>query len=364
MKILKFIIAALVLLNLPSILLVNTTPVIGSLLSYATIIFLVAYYVLEKKTEPNAWMIILALFYFIISSFQYYGTDSVFILTCIKYFIVIVCGFELIKNMSKLDMFFVLLIGGLSIGIEALFFPSKFGRYSGFYINPNTAGFICIYAFALTYGLKSQALKLIGQFVFTLMGLLTFSRTFIVIWILLNLMSLRISVKNIRMLGLGFLIISTLFLIDEIVGLSNPRFQQLKNIVTNEKVSTREISEDSRTETWALFYDQILESPIVGNGWGTLSGMSTMGVHNSFLMVLGEAGFLPFFIMLAMFFVMFRRGYIYFKLAPHLIMQTIALFMFLLANHNFFNFYYITFCTMWIQYQLLVLKNNKLYNLQ
>tara|TARA_R110002096_G_scaffold249284_2_gene441648 strand:+ start:1602 stop:2711 length:1110 start_codon:yes stop_codon:yes gene_type:complete len=365
MKLLKIIIAALVLLNIPSILLAHTSATIGSLLSYTTILLLVTYYVLEKKTEPNNWMIILALSYFIISSFQYYDSPSFFILNSIKYFIVIICGYELLKNINKTEMFFILVIGALSVGIEAMFFPSKFGRYSGFYINPNVAGFICIYGYSLTYGLKKTSLKLSGQFIFTLMGLLTFSRTFIVIWVLLNIISLRISIKNIRMLGIGFLILSTLFLIDEIVGLSNPRFQQLKSIVTNERVSTRELNEGSRTETWALYYDQVLDSPIIGNGYGTFSGLNNpMGVHNSYLMVIGEAGFLPFFIMLAMFFVMFKQGYIYFKQAPNLIMQTIALSLVLLANHNFFNFYYITFAVMWTQYQLVVQKKNKLYNFQ
>ena len=167
------------------------------------------------------------------------------------------------------------------------------------------------------------------------------------------------------MLGIGFLILSTLFFIDEIVGLNNPRFEQLKRIASNEKVSTREINEDSRADTWALYYDQVLDSPFIGNGWGTFSGVTgPLGAHNSFLMVVGEAGILPLLIMIAMFFVMFWQGYVYFKYAPNLIMQTIALSLVLLANHNFFNFYYFTFATMWIQYQLMVQKNNKLYNQQ
>jgi O-antigen ligase len=311
-------------------------------------------------------MIVLGLTYFVIASFQYYGIPSEYINNCMKYFIVLIGGYELLKRMSPTDMFFVFLIGTLSIGYEAMFKTSKWGRYSGFYLNPNVAGFICIYAYAITYGIKNPILKLTGQFVFTLMGLLTFSRTFIVIWILLNLISLRISIKNIRMLGVGFLILSTLFLIDEIVGLNNPRFQQLKNITSNEKVSTREMNEDSRADTWALYYDKILDSPIIGNGWGTFSGVYGRGpgAHNSYLVAVGEAGFLTLFIMLAMLFVMFWQGFVYFKYAPNLIMQTIALSVFLLANHNFFNFYYITFALMWIQSQLKVQKNNTLYNHQ
>lgn len=354
MKILKFIIAGLVLLNLPSVILINSNATIGSLLSYTTIVLLAGYYVLEKKSKPNVWMIALGLTYFVIASFQFYGLPSEYINNSMKYFIVLIGGYALLKRMSPVDMFYIFLIGTLSIGYEAMFLPSKWGRYSGLYLNPNVAGFICIYAYALTYGIKNPVLKLIGQFVFTLMGLLTFSRTFIVIWLLLNLISIRISIKNIRMLGVGFLILSTLFLIDEIVGLNNPRFEQLKSIASNEKVSTNEINEDSRSDTWAMYYDDILDSPILGNGWGTFSGVygQKAGAHNSYLVAIGEAGFLALLIMVAMFFVMFWKGYMYFKYAPNLIMQTIAVSVFLLANHNFFNFYYITFAVMWIQHQL------------
>jgi hypothetical protein len=39
-------------------------------------------------------------------------------------------------------------------------------------------------------------------------------------------------------------------------------------------------------------------------------------------------------------------------------MQTIALSLFLLANHNFFTFYYVSFAAMWIQYQIELAKND------
>jgi len=45
-------------------------------------------------------------------------------------------------------------------------------------------------------------------------------------------------------------------------------------------------------------------------------------------------------------------SFIYFRRAPNLIMQIIALALFLMANHNFFGFYYVTFAAMWVQYQI------------
>ncbi|MCK7591030.1 O-antigen ligase family protein [Subsaxibacter sp. CAU 1640] len=353
MKILRILILMLILWNLPSITLFAFSESLGSLMSYLTIGLLGLYYLFEKKTQPNWWIIILALMYFTISSFQYYGPPMDFILETIKYFVFVIGGYELVKRVNKEQLFIFMTLGALSVAVEAFFFPSKFGRYAGFYLNPNEAGFICLYGYALVYSFKNASIKLLGQFTFTLMGLLTFSRTFIVIWVVLNLVSLKISLKNIRILGIGVLLFATLLFIDETVGLNNPRFDQLKSIVNNESVSTSEVGEDSRMSTWSHFYDKILKSPFIGNGYGTLSGkLGSLGVHNTYLMVIGEAGIIPFLLLI------FYIGYLvywsiyFFKKTPYLIMQTIALALFLLTDHNFFVHYYVAFVAMWIQYQI------------
>lgn len=346
----------LLLWNLPSIALFAYNPSLGSLLSYSTIGLLGLYYLFETKTTPNWWIIILSLFYFIISSFQYYEPFSDYIRETVKYFVFVIGGYELVKRVSKEELSFFIFLGSLSLVVEAFLFPSNFGRYSGFYLNPNQAGFICISGYALAYSLKNTSIKLLGQFVFTLMGLLTFSRTFVVIWLLLNIISLRISIKNIRILGVGVLIFSSLVFIDEVVGLNNPRFKQLKNIVTNKSVSVNEINDDSRTYTWAKFYDKILESPVFGNGYGTLSGKIGQGTHNTYLMIIGESGIIPFTIFLAYIGYLFYWSFFLFKKAPYLIMQTIAVALYLLTDHNFFVNYYIILITMWIQYQIVIQK--------
>jgi len=361
-KIIKYITLALILFNLPSVGLFAFGGGVGSALSYATMFMLAVYYALAKKTAPNWWMLIIALSYFTISSLQFTGGTTVFLLEVIKFFVFLICGYELTKSITINELYTFLIIGALSIGYEALVLTNDYGRYSGFYLNANVAGFVCIYGYSVIYGLKHTTLKLMGQFIFTLMGLLTFSRTFIVIWLLLNLISIRISIKNIRIFGIAFLIFSALIAIDQAVGLNNPRFEQLKNIVTSENnVSSEEISEDSRTETWARFYDQIIEAPLFGNGYGTFTAKSgtPLGVHNTYLVLLGEAGLFPFLMFLGYIGYLFYWSFQFFKKAPHLIMQTISLSVFLLANHNFFNFYYIAFAAFWIQYQLTELKEQE-----
>jgi hypothetical protein len=361
MKLLKYICLALVLLNLPSIALSGISSTLGGLLSYATIGLLAVYYFFEEKSAPNWFLGVISVLFFLISSLTYDGPTFVFILDAIKYFVYFLGAYALVQHTNNLEFYIFFLLGAITLPLEALFFTSDFGRYAGFYLAPNEAGFVCITGYACTYGLRNASLKLLGQFVFTLAGLLTFSRTFIVIWLLINVISLKISIKNIRIFGLGFLIIAALFFIDEVVGLNNPRFEQLKAATNNESVSSEELSEDSRADTWAKFYDKIFSAPIIGNGYGTFSGKegNGMGVHNSYLMVLGEAGIFPFFLFMAYIGYLIVMSINYFKSRPNLIMQTIALSMFLLANHNFFTFYYVSFAAMWIQYQIEDAKKEK-----
>lgn len=355
MRILKYICFGLIILNLPSVALFSYGGGVGSLLSYLTILFLTLYYFFGKKTRPNWWLIIISILFFMIGGFQFIGLTSGFIYDTIKYFIYLICAYEMVKNISVSEYNFFLFIGSSTIILEAIMFTSDFGRYSGFYLAPNEAGFICITGYATTYGLKNAGIKLTGQFIFTLAGLLTFSRTFILIWLLINVISLKISIKNIRIFGLGFFIISTLFFIDEMVGLNNPRFEQLKSIISNDGgVTSEELSEDSREDTWAKFYDKILDSPFIGNGYGSFSGKEGhgKGVHNSFLTIIGEAGILPFILFVAYIGYLIVMSIVYFNKKPNLIMQIIALSLFLMANHNFFTFYYVSFAAMWIQYQI------------
>lgn len=358
MRLFRYFILGILLLNLPAASLKFVSASLGTVLSYGSFLLLIVYYIFEKKGKLNLWMISLGLSYYLISAFQYYGNERLIIIIFIKYFIIVVCGYEAIKRITKQELFFFLLFGALSILMHTLFFRSDYGRYSGFYINPNVAGFICISGYGLTYGLKNKKLKLIGQFVFTLMGLLTFSRTFIALWLLLNVISILISIKNIRIFFIGFLILITLFSIDEFVGLNNPRFQQLKAIVGNEQVSSSEISQGSRTETWARFYDYVLQKPIFGNGYGSFqgSGLERLGSHNTYLLVIGEAGIIPFILFIGLFFYFLSSSVKLFKISPNLLMQSIAISIFLMANHNFFNFYYITLQAMWIQYQISTLE--------
>ncbi|MBU2996742.1 O-antigen ligase family protein [Cellulophaga baltica] len=361
LNILKYIILSIFILNAPGASLQFLGSGIGSALSYLSFLLLIIFYVLNKPGRPNAWMISIGLIYFLISGIQIYqGETSDFLTVCIKYFIVIICGSEVIKKTTANDLYVFLSIGALSILINAIFFGGGYSRYSGLYLNPNAAGFICISCYTLSYAVKNKRLKNIGRIIAVVCGILTFSRTFIVILILVNLLSLINSIKNIKYFAIGFGILTLIIIFGDALNLDNPRFLVLKAAITGEQNSSRNynIDEDSRTETWAHFYDAVENRPFLGNGYGAFQkgGVWTLGSHNTFLLIIGEAGIIAFLFIILFYINFLISGIRYFKIAPNILMQSIALILFLMAAHNYFILYYILFISMWIQYNI---KQNK-----
>lgn len=362
MKILKYFILILFILNIPSVLKVYKSDGLSSLASYLSHILLIGYYILSKKTKLNLWMIVIGLLFFTISSIssdQYVPEETKdFIMFIVKYFIMVVCGYELLKNTTTQEITLFLFIGAITILLQILFFNNPlidYGRYSGFYLNPNIAGFICLIGYGLSFAPQNKYFRLILQIVFTVMGLLTFSRTFIVLWVLTNLVSIKIDIKNARVLLYGFGLLTLFVIFSEFLPVKNPRLEQLRAIVIGEEVNTSEINEGSRTETWSMYYEALFERPFLGNGYNSFQGnshISRIGVHNTYLKIWGEAGILVFIIFIGMYISMLKSTILFFNISPHLFLITIAIILFLTTNHNFFENGYILFISMWIQAKL------------
>lgn len=359
MKLFRYIILGLFVMNISSAALVYLGEGIGSAVSYLSFLLLIPYYILVKKGKPNMWMITLGILYFTISSFQYLGVTKDFLNIVIKYFILIIGGYEVIKRTSNLELFFFLLLGSLTVLLHATVLgggSAVYGRFSGFYINPNAAGFICISGYALAYSIKNKKIKLLGQIIFTIMGLLTLSRTFIALWILINLISLKIDIKNVRFFLYGFGLLSLLLILSELLPVKNPRIEQIKSLSSNEQVDVNEINSDSRADTWSTYFDDIANSPLVGNGFRSFTKKdlqrNKVGIHNTFLLVLGEAGIIPFIIIVALYAYILFMSFRLFNSQPNLLMQATGLFFFLMASHVYFTHAFILFVSMWIQNQV------------
>jgi len=332
----------------------------GSLASYATSLSLLFFFFFTKEKHKPLWaFILLGILYFTISSFNYSdGLAIDLIKEFIRFMIVPICAIELLYRTTKKEIYIILLVGSLSIIINATIFPTGYGgyntilgRYSGFYMNPNYAGYICLIGFALSYSITSKWLRIIGQLVFTLAGILTLSRGFIVIWLIVNMLSIYNNRKNVVVPMLGVFVLLVVFALSSMLSLNQERFSALQSIFDSDtQVQTKTITDDSRTATWALYSDIIADNPIFGNGYGKMRDRGSIlpGIHNSYLMVLGEAGIIPFLLMIGIYIHLLIRSIRDFRKKPENFYLSCVLVLSLMVAHGFFMNFYTVLITMYV----------------
>jgi len=230
---------------MPSYLLAYFGSSLGSISSYASSFLLVVYYFLSKeKHELLLPFILFGILYYTLSGLNYSGPDTEFFFKdFIRFMIVAVCAVDLLYKTNNKDIYLILLIGALSIIINAVVFPlananfyPTYGRFSGFYLNPNFAGSICLIGYALSYSMSNKWLRLSGQLIFTLAGILTFSRSFIVIWLLINIFAIYHNRKNLIAPAIGALVLILLFAVSSFLTLNTARFSALKSIFSEDQV--------------------------------------------------------------------------------------------------------------------------------
>jgi O-antigen ligase len=275
--------------------------------------------------------------------------------------LVVICGVEVLHRTTKKDIYLILLIGALSIVINALVFPTananfyaNYGRFSGFYLNPNFAGSICLVGYALSYVMTNKILRLSGQILFTLGGILTLSRTFFVIWLLVNIVAVYKDRKNFIAPIFGALVLVMILTFSAGLTLNTERFTALKSIFGSENIKTKTIAKDSRTDTWSLYTDMILDKPFFGNGYQKfqLRQSGLPGVHNSYLMVLGEAGIIPFLFITGIYLYILIKSYKIFAASPELFYVSLVVAIALLTGHGYFSNYYNVMISMYVFIQL------------
>lgn len=365
MKALKYILLILILLNIPTFSIANISPGLGSATSMLLLLCVIIFYFFEEKLQPIIPLVVLGLSYYIISSLSYTENTSEFLKDLIRYFIFILGIRKLASLTSKQEVCYILLIGAASVIINALFFSNAFGRYSGFYINPNKAGFVCIIGFTLTYSIKQKGIKLIAQFIFAIAGLMTLSRSFILLFLLVNIISIVIDKKNIITLVSGVIAL-TLILSLSSIKLNTDRFNALKSIFSD-NVDTTTITKETREETWANYIDGIMTNPLFGQGYKKLHGKpkgyynnDDVGVHNSFLMIIGEAGIIPFIIIVVLYLSMLIRSFKVFNEEPLYLIMSLLLLSYLMVSHNYFDNFLLLFMTVWLYDK--IKSNNTLLN--
>jgi O-antigen ligase len=359
--IIRYLILALILWGLPSFFLAYFSDSLGALTSVLSFGLLALFYFLIDFRGPILIsFIVLGLSYYIIGAFNYSGglNDVEYFTMVLKYLLVIIPGAELLRRTSLKELYIFLLVGSLSVIIHTVFFPlqnaafnASYGRFSGFYLNPNYAGAISLIGFALSFGIKDRRLKYVGYLIFSVAGFFTFSRYFLGMWMLMNVFSVFINRRNLIVPLVGALFLVIVFALGPSLNLNEERFSAFASIFSSEETKTEVLGEDSRTNTWASYKDVILDAPLWGNGFKKLQGDHfgmVAGVHNTFLLVIGEAGLIPFAILVSIYLFLLRRGFQAFKDSPHLAILALVLFTALLVTHNYFDKFSILFISMYL----------------
>ena len=371
-KIISFVVLFLLLLNIPTIILETSSISLSSPISYL-LFSLLGFLIFTNQVKYPKTLIMLAIIaslYFFISALQYNGDYLILIISYIKFMLYLFGLYIAIRYVDQNIIIVFLFFGAVTILLDSLFFRfndfqginyvSEYGRYSGFYLNPNTASLICLVGYALTI-IKLNRWKSLAFF-FTLFGFLTLSRTFILTWIILSLIYLIYNrkelIKSFIIVGLAILLLINF---SEKLKLETSRFDLLVGLFSGQ-IDTGVISKNSRQDQWSVFYNSIYESPIIGNGFRAFSSSSTendgQGVHNTFLLILGESGFFPFLLLIILFFFLFKKCYNLRKKNLTLILLMFILFIQFLVSHNFFDNGLILFIFLNIIF-LLNFNNNK-----
>ncbi|WP_276166277.1 O-antigen ligase family protein [Zobellia alginiliquefaciens] len=347
----KYILLFLLLCNIPAYSLVYFGPGSGATTSVLSSLLLIIYFALAKpKHKPPLPFIIFGLMFFCFSSFNYSEVDTTnfFIKEFSRFMIVAFCSATLLYHSKTSDFFFILLIGALSIICNAILFPEAnaehnlvIGRFSGFFLNPNYAGSACLIGFALSYRINSRYIMLAGQFLFTFAGILTLSRTFVIVWLLINLIAIYKSRKNLMapLIGVGVLLV--VFTMTDTKIFASNRFSALESFFGDGPVETETLKEDSRTDTWAMYYDMITDKPLFGHGFMKLQKHTSElpGVHNTYLLVIGEGGIVPFLILIGIYFYLLIKSYNHFGSHPELLYIILIVMLSMTTGHTYFFIY-------------------------
>lgn len=349
LNLLRYFILASILCNLPSFLLTYFGGTLGSLTSYASSIGLILFFILSRNKKILLPFVILGMSYFLICSLHLPAVvDEVyFFKENLRFLIFAFCSATVFYNSSEKEIYIILLIGALSIVLNAVVFPTmqpgnfveNYGRFSGFYLNPNLAGGACLLGYCLSFAIKSSWFKLTGQLFFTLGGILTFSRTFIVIYILISIISIYHTRKNLKVPLIGVILFLGIVTFSSKLTLNTDRFNALQNLFGGNSDGAQELNKDTRDKSWALYYDYIFEKPLFGNGYAEFQRQrpSLPGVHNSYLMVIGEAGIIPFLILIITLIQLLKLSFKNFKTKPWHFYSITVIMLLLMASHGIFN---------------------------
>lgn len=198
-------------------------------------------------------------------------------------------------------------------------------RASGFFDNPNEAAVMALYFLVIIATTATRlSLATVLKFAVALAALLlTFSKTGMLLFFFLA-GAFLLARRSYGILVIALASMLALYPIIQFIVSVNPlgmtdeqvlRIEQIVDIFSGEvdnKTTT------GRVELWSIGLERISKTIPLGSGIGSFHRMegsgyldlegNWLGVHNTFLMVLGESGLIPFLIFLGFLFVLIRTS--------------------------------------------------------
>lgn len=331
---------------MPAFLLTYFGGSLGTMASYLSSGLLLLFFIFSKPSQKLAIPFLLcAILYFTISGLNYHDDELFFLKEFLRVVILILGINQVMYKTDYKDIFVMMVLCGLSIIVNGLVFPEANvlyglirGRFSGFLLNPNAAGIACLLGMALSYSIKNMAFRLSGQLILTFAGILTLSRTFILVWTIIVLVAVIRDKKNLLVpfIGICALIILTTFTDKKIFAAD--RFEALTSFFLEGEVKTKVVGYDTRDQTWALYYDLVFEKPLIGNGFRAfqLKTNNLPGVHNSYLMIIGESGIIPFLFFVGIYIYLLGNCLVYYQKDPVLLYVLIVVMLSIAVTHTYY----------------------------
>ncbi len=307
------------------------------------------YYRVFRKHAPGIILL------YAIYKYLVYAADKNKLLTSLAIIALVLVLVTLITPLSVLTNIFTGVLSPLASGG---------GRANGLFANPNLAGVHVSFtmAFVLFFILKSKRiipyLFFVGMLPLTLYaGVLTFSKAAIITQVLLLLLFLFYNIfffmKNNRTSRRNFVTFIIIVAAGIIYSLpqikaaaSTLSFQQAERLLQIAQLAQGQLDEDTTTDRsliWNEAIGMIKANPILGYGTSSFNNLPVhkLGAHNTYLMVWGEGGIIPFAALLIFIFSSYYRSYFWIVDPPYrflslslLVVVTIQMYG---AAHNGLN---------------------------
>lgn len=317
-KVAGYILLFLIVLNIPTVILLTYSSKVSALLSFLMIGLALLISILGLTKFPVMLWIwyVVSFVFFTFSLLNFSGSLNSWLIQFVKYTVLLFGSYRSLMIVRLRYLFWLFIIGGIFVFLDAfylhwhisineiLYGNGRIGRYAGLYINANAASAAMLFALLLI-NMESGIYKILGFMVCVAAGFLTLSRTFMITFMIFVILSFELTPRKLANILVFCLFVRFLLPFMELIDLRSERLEFIYGLVQEGRIEGFFDSKNSRGDLRTEYSELIVENPIIGNGFNAFrSGKyvdSGLGVHNTFIAILGEGGALSFITILIFF---------------------------------------------------------------